>query len=112
MNLKAKQHHEEDKQKAKASLAARIALLKAQGVDAEQLGKDPHVRKLRADIRKTDSRLLSVAASEKVNSQKLQRRQDKAAGLIPEKPAKEKSAKPAKKEKKVKEKKQASAEQE
>ncbi|MFZ5564525.1 MAG: hypothetical protein ACOZBW_10770 [Thermodesulfobacteriota bacterium] len=110
MNHKGKNYETARKQKLRTSLAACTAALKADGMDAGDLDKDPRVRRLRAEIRKADARLAAITASETLNSQKLKRKQDKAAGIVPEKPAKE-EPKPAKKEKKAKEKKQAPAEE-
>jgi hypothetical protein len=115
MNLKAKRHLEEQKKKIQENLAARIALLKENGVEPKQLAKDAQVRKLRADIRKAGLRLRSVAASEQVNSQKVVKKQEKEAAREAAKnepAAKKKKAKPVteKKEKKAKVKAEAPAE--
>lgn len=83
MNLKAKPYLEEQHQKARAGLSARVALLKERGVDPAKLAKDPHVRKLKADVRKAGSRLKSLAATEKINRRKLQKKQEKASGAAP-----------------------------
>jgi len=101
---------EEQKKQVQANLAARVALLKAQGVEGKELEKDPHVRKLKADIRKAGVRLRSIAAAEALNSQRLQKTQEKAAADKQPKSAKKEAEKPVKKEKKAKEKKQAAAE--
>ncbi len=113
MNLKAKRYVEAQKQDTRKKLATRMTLLEESGIAPGQRAKDAHVRKLRADIRKADARLRSIAATERLNSQRIQQKQEKAAAekLAREsgepKPAKKKAdkgEKPAKKEKKVKDK--------
>ena len=78
MNLKAKPYQEAHKQKVQADLAARVELLKARGIEGRELEKDPRVRKLKADIRKANSRLARVAATEQRNSEKIQQKQEKS----------------------------------
>ncbi|MFP4039530.1 MAG: hypothetical protein ACLFS7_03225 [Desulfosudaceae bacterium] len=80
MNLKAKPYLEKQYQKARDGLAARVTLLKERGLDPGKLAKDPHVRKLKADIRKAGSRLQSLADTEKINLRKLQKKQEKESG--------------------------------
>ncbi|MFZ1985479.1 MAG: hypothetical protein WAU91_13760 [Desulfatitalea sp.] len=118
MNRKAKRFEEGHKQKAQEDLAARVALLETRGMEAKRMAKDPLVRKLKADIRKAKHRLFGVAAAEKLESQKIQHKQERAAAekqaqeAAKAPPAKKEVAKPVKKEKKAKEKKQAPAAQE
>lgn len=118
MNRKAKSYEEGHKQKAQEDLAARVALLATRGIEAKRMEKDPLVRKLKADIRKAKHRLFGVAAAEKLGSQKIEHKKEKAAAekqaqeAAKAQPAKKEAAKPVKKEKKAKEKKQAPAEQE
>ncbi|RJQ66283.1 MAG: hypothetical protein C4519_25995 [Desulfobacteraceae bacterium] len=110
MNLKAKIHAQDNKQAAQENLSARVALLESKGVAPQAIQKDTLVRKLKADIRTCNRRLAGAAAQEKLNIQKVNNKEAKAA-------AKKKAAEPApaaseakpakaqKKEKKPKEKK-------
>ena len=112
MNLKAKRYVDSQLQKAQSDLAARMALLKERGQEPKVMEKDTIVRKLKADLRKSKHRMVSVAAQEKLVEQKVVRKQEKAAAELESKAApkaapKKEAAKPAKKEKKVKEKKAA-----
>ncbi len=101
MSLKLKTHVEDQKRSLQIKLEARRAFLKEKGFSDEQIRKDVITRMLKADVRKADSRLASIAAQEKQN-QSLARikAEKKAAGKAPKKEAKEQA--PEKKEKKVK----------
>ncbi len=108
MNHKAKMYEMEHKQRAMQMLAAHISLLEARGMKPEQWTKEANIRKLRADIRRADARLRRIDASEKLDADKVQRKQEKVGAAKQAKEsghsrsAEKKEAKPAKKEKKAK----------
>jgi hypothetical protein len=109
MNLKAKVYVENQKKKVQESLNARVARLKKKGLKEDMIQKDATVRKLKAQVRKADYRLASIAAQEKLNQERAQAKMDKLAAVkaaqeIPQ-PDAEKGA-PEKKEKKAKKEKQ------
>jgi len=112
MNLKAKGYLESQKKATGDKLAARMSALKEKGLDDAAIKRDSLIKKMKADIRKTNYRLACVAAQEKLNADKIQTKADKLAAKkdAKEKPPK-KAAKdaPAKKEKKEKKKKQPTA---
>ena len=107
MNLKAKGYLESQKKATGDKLAARMSALKEKGLDDAAIKRDSLIKKMKADIRKTNYRLACVAAQEKLNADKIQTKADKLAAkkAAKEKPPK-KAAKdaPAKKEKKEKKK--------
>jgi hypothetical protein len=109
MNLKAKVYVENQKKRVQESLNARLARLKEKGLKEELIQKDATVRKLKAQVRKADHRLASIAAQEKLNQERVQAKLDKQAA---EKAAKEalhpqaEKGEPEKKEKKAKKEKQ------
>jgi len=107
MNLKAKGHLESQKKDTADKLAARMAALKAKGLDDAAIKRDTLIKKMKADIRKANYRLTCIAAQEKLNADKVQAKADKLAAKDkpPEKPpAKAAKGAPAKKEKKEKKK--------
>lgn len=110
MNLKARNYVENHKKDAINALSARTALLTGRGLDEAALRRDPSIRKIKATIRKANFRLASIAAQEKLNVERVQDRERKAAekNAAPEAPAVKKGKKDAdRKEKKEKQKKMA-----
>jgi hypothetical protein len=113
MNLKAKVYVENQKKRVLEALNARLALLKEKGLKEDIIQKDATVRKLKAQLRKAEHRLASIAAQEKLNQERAQAKLDKQAA---EKAAKEapqaeaEKVEPEKKEKKAKREKQAKPE--
>jgi len=109
MNLKAKVYVENQKKRVLEALNARLARLKEKGLKEDIIQKDATVRKLKAQLRKADHRLASIAAQEKLNQERVQAKLDRQAA---EKAAKEapqaeaKKVEPEKKEKKAKKEKQ------
>jgi len=108
MNLRGKKYIENQKKAAEAKLKARLAYLQEKGLEAESIQRDPTVRRIRALIRKADSRLAKIAAEEKLIRERAQAKveklaAEKAAREKPEKevekPAPEKKEKRGKKEK-------------
>jgi hypothetical protein len=88
MNLKAKIHLENQKNAAEDRLAVRLDFLNEKGLEGVAIQRDPVIRKIRADIRKANYRLASIAAQEKLNAQKAQ---IKAEKLVKEKGTREKA---------------------
>jgi hypothetical protein len=104
MNLKARVFIETQKKEAQARLEARLALLKQRGLEPAAIQRDAAFRKIKAEIRKADVRLASIAAQHKLNQDRAQAKIEKLAA---EKAAKEEPKKaaepvPGKKEKKPK----------
>ncbi|MFZ1956422.1 MAG: hypothetical protein WAU34_13085, partial [Desulfobacterales bacterium] len=64
MNLKAKNYVENHKKAAAEKLSARSAHLKTKGLEEAAIRRDPSIRKIKADIRKANFRLASIAAQE------------------------------------------------
>lgn len=106
MNLKAKIYVENQKKDGEAQLAARLALLQGKGMSPDGLQKEATLRRIKALIRKAETRLAAIQAQEKLNQERAQAklaklaakqaaRETAAAGAAEEAPAKK-----AKKEKK------------
>ena len=79
MNLKSKTHLETQKKAAEGKLATRLSLLKDKGLDEGAIGRGAMVRKLKADVRKTNRRLARIAALEKFKADKAQAKVEKLA---------------------------------
>jgi len=105
MNLKAKVYVENQKKRVLEALNARLMRLKEKGLKDEMIQKDATIRKLRAQVRKADYRLTSIAAQEKRNQERAQAKLDREAA---ERAAQEAASieagkgEPEKKEKKAK----------
>ena len=109
MNLKAKVYVENQKKKVREALNVRLARLKEKGLKEDIIQKDATVRKLRAQVRKADYRLASIAAQEKLNQERAQAKLEKQAAEKAAKeapPIKAEKGEPEKKEKKAKKEKQ------
>jgi hypothetical protein len=105
MSLSRKSYVEDQKKSALSKLEARRGSLKEKGLSDEAIAKDVTTRRLKADVRKADFRLASIAAQEKLNASVAKATAEKkAAGKTPKKEAKgkEKEKAPEKKEKKAK----------
>jgi hypothetical protein len=96
MKLKAKIHLENQKKTAEDRLTTRLDFLKEKGLESVAIQRDSVIRKIRADIRKANYRLASIAAQEKLNAEKAQ---IKAEKLVKEKGTREKA--PAKTPKRI-----------
>lgn len=79
MNLKAKNYVERHKKAAVEKLSARSAHLQAKGLEEVAIRRDPSIRKIKADIRKANFRLASIAAQETLNAEKGRDRERKLA---------------------------------
>jgi hypothetical protein len=105
MNLRAKVYVENQKKSIQEKLSARLAFLKEKGLKDEVIRKDATIRKLKAQVRKMDYRLASIAAQEKLNQDRAQAKIDKLAAEKAAKEAPEEKVpkeEPGKKEKKAK----------
>jgi hypothetical protein len=106
MNLKQKIYAENQKKVVEGKIAVRLAFLKEKGLDSAAIQKDVSIKKMRAEIRKANYRLASIAAQEKLNADKAQAKAEKlAAGKSAGKATPEKTAKNVREKKKSKEKK-------
>ena len=105
MNLRARVYVEKQKKGVEDELAARLAMLKGKGERPEKTQKDATVRRLKAELRKANTRLASITAQEKLNQERAQATAQKIAAKKAEREAALKgiTAEPAeKKEKKGK----------
>ena len=106
MNLKQKIYAENQKKVVEGKIAVRRALLKEKGLDSAAIQRDVVIRKMRAEIRKANYRLASIAAQEKLSADNAQAKAEKlAAGksareATPAKTAKNVRGKKGSKEKK------------
>jgi hypothetical protein len=78
MKIKAKVHLENQKNAAQIRLAARLDVLKEKGLEGAVIKRDTAIRKIKADIRKANHRLASIAAQEKLNAEKAQIKAEKS----------------------------------
>lgn len=105
MNLKAKIYIEKQKKDGEAHLAARLALLQGKGMNPDAIQRDATLRRIKALIRKAETRLAAIRAQEKLNQE---RTQAKLAKLAAKQAAREAAATeaaeeaPAKRAKKAK----------
>jgi hypothetical protein len=79
MGIKQKQHIESQKKAAEERLAARLELLKGQGLGDDVIRRETMVRKFNAEIRKAKQRLAAAAAAEKLTADKARIKTEKAA---------------------------------
>jgi hypothetical protein len=97
---------EAEKKRAQDAYDARVALLKEAGTTDKDLNKDPVLRQLKAEVRKSNRRINAIAAhaaheakvkADKAAAPKEKKIQGAAKGKQDDKKAKPKAAKPAKK---------------
>jgi hypothetical protein len=106
MNLKQKIYAENQKKVVEGKIAVRLAFLKEKGLDSAAIQKDVSIKKMRAEIRKANYRLTSIAAQEKLNADKAQAKAEKlAAGKNAHETTPAKTAKNVREKKKSKDKK-------
>ena len=67
------------KKTSQARLETRRAFLKEKGLSEEAIRKDVKIRKLKADVRKSDFRMASIAAQEEISRQVAKAKADKLA---------------------------------
>jgi hypothetical protein len=107
MNLKQKIYAENQKKVVEGKIAVRQALLKEKGLNNAVIQRDVVIRKLRAEIRKANFRLATIAAQEKLNAKKAKVKAEKlAAGKNAREVTRSKTAENAHGKKKSKEKKE------
>jgi len=82
-----KQARETQKQHYQGAIESRRNLLVERGVDKVRITKDPHLKHLRAKLRKTTKRLTALAALEKQKEEMVLRKQQKLEAKTEEKPA-------------------------
>jgi hypothetical protein len=108
MNLRAKVYIENQKKDAEAKLAARLTFLKEKGLSPEVIKKDATFRQIKAIVRKAETRLAAIRASEKLNQERAQAKAEKLAAKqapqekVPAEPVEEVPEKKPKKGKKEK----------
>jgi hypothetical protein len=106
MSLKRKIYAENQKKVVEGKIAVRRGFLKEKGLDSAVIQRDVLIRKMKAEIRKANYRLASIAAQEKLNADKAQVKAEKlAAGKSPRKATPAKTAKNVSGKKSSKEKK-------
>ena len=107
MNLKQKIYAENRKKVVEGKIAVRQTFLKEKGLDSAVIQRDVVIRKLRAEIRKANYRLATIAAQEKLNAKKAKVKAEKlAAGKSAREATRAKTAENARGKKKSKEKKE------
>jgi hypothetical protein len=79
MNLRARVYVEKQKAVWEAKLKARLSFLKGKGISPQMIQKDATMRRIKAEIRKANERLASIAAQEKLNQERIQGREQKLA---------------------------------
>jgi hypothetical protein len=87
MNLRARVYVEEQKANWETKLKARLSLLKEKGVSPQMIPKDATMRRIKAEIRKANERLASIAAQEKLNQERIQGKEQKLAAKKAEREA-------------------------
>jgi hypothetical protein len=79
MSLKQKIYAENQKKIVESRISVRRAFLKEKGLDNAAVEQDAAIRKMKAEIRKANYRLASIAAQEKLNAEKAQAKAEKLA---------------------------------
>ena len=106
MPSESKQARDAQKQQCQGAIESRRNLLVERGVDKDRIPMDPHLKHLRAKLRKTTKRLNALAALERQKEEMTLRKQQKLEAKTEEQPAdppeqgKKKAEKAKKKEKK------------
>ena len=86
---------EAHKKAAEENLAARLEMLKAKGVNEEQIQRDARIKQLRAQVRKAKHQLAGIAAMTGLMEEKAAAKARKAAAAKEPQPQGKKAAKPA-----------------
>lgn len=86
MPSESKQARETQKQHYQGAIESRRNLLVERGVERDRIPKDPHLKHLRAKLRKTTKRLSALAALEKQKEEMILRKQQKLEAKTEEKP--------------------------
>ena len=104
MPSQARSVRETQKNHYERAIERRRSLLIERGADTDRIRKDPHLKHLRAELRRTAKRIGALQALEKQNEELALRKQQKLEAKTDEKP--EGSAEEGKKEPKKKKKKE------
>jgi len=102
MNLRARVYVEKQKKDVEDELAARLAMLKGKEGIPGKIQKDAKVRRIKDELRKTNTRLASITAQEKLNQERAQATAQKIAAKKAEREAALKETPPELAEKKEK----------
>ena len=78
MKIKAKPYLENQKTAAENRLSTWMDILKEKGLTGTAIKRDPVIRKIRADIRKANHRLASIAAQERLNAERARAKAEKS----------------------------------
>lgn len=110
MPSESKQARERQKEYYQGAVRKRRDLLVERGVDKDRIPKDPHLKHLQAELRKTVKRLGTLKALEKKKEEMALRKQRKLEAKTEEQPAEspKQSKKEQKKDKKKEKKKEPS----
>jgi hypothetical protein len=106
MNLRARVFIENQKKDGEARFVTRLALLQGKGMSPEGIKRDATIRRIKAIIRKAETRLAAVHAQERLTQERAQAKLDKLAAKAAARdaasaePAEEGPAKKPKKSKK------------
>jgi hypothetical protein len=87
MNLRARIYVEKQKREGEERLKARLSFLQEKQVGPEMTRKDATLRRIKAEIRKANERLSSIAAQEKLNQERVQAKEQKLAAKKAEREA-------------------------
>ena len=79
MSFKTKNHVTDHKAFAERKLSERMELLKTRGLDEAGIQKDSFVKKVKAQIRKTNRQLRNLAGQEKLAAERVRAKADKLA---------------------------------
>jgi hypothetical protein len=95
--LRKKPYIEKDKALAEKRLAARLEILKSEGMTDAQIRRDATARHFQGEIRRAKGRLASIAELEKLMARKADIKAEKLAAPKVDPPRKRHAADPAKK---------------
>jgi hypothetical protein len=87
MNLRARVYVEMQKRDGEEKLKTRLSFLKEKKVNPEMIQKDATLRRIKAELRKANERLASIAAQEKLNQERIQAKEQKLAAKKAEREA-------------------------
>jgi hypothetical protein len=99
MGLKSKQIQMRQKEYFEQQLQNRLSFLSEKGIESSRVDKDPHVKKIKADIRAVNNRLRLIAENEKRTEEMAKAKAERAAAAAA--PPKQKESGKAEKPKKA-----------
>ena len=79
MKLKAKLDEQRHKEVAQRKLAARLAILETRGAEQKTITKDTLVKKLKAQIRRTERRLKQAVLPDNISAENLKHTEEKTS---------------------------------